>query len=1519
MGNKLAIPDLISMAIGLFVENDSTEISKMTEKLSSLSEEEFRTTYINGNLNKTDLEANSKTNLFKRLIKSLLRKNEEADTFIKKRLAVGIAAFSRCPADLKNTELYPTQVKAAIALTSSCVLQMDTGEGKTYAVLPAAYALAGRYGRVYVICANSYLAYRDAKRTKPYWDYVGLNVQYIESCDNNCSERWKGEIIYTTLNVVMVKALKDDLNGCPADRRILYSAVIIDEIDAVLLDDYGGCSVISNIQAEAYDWKNAIEFAKKLDADKEVVVDATELSAALTIEGENKLKEYISGHNLPLSVLGQFREAVEYSYIALTVKENQDYVIKDGMIYSINRSSGEWERGISKGWMIPLEILKNLKPRSHSVTLHSISAELFMRQFRFVSGMSGTTQEDAAEYLFGYKLPTVVIKPRIKRINGEIPDKVFTTRKGAIISLCEEIQKEAYNGRPVLVGTQSINDAREIYDLLMMMLKEDDEQELYRIHLITGQEGEDVAHIYEHGGEDDSIIIATQISGRGVDIRLSQRSKENGGLALFGFEHSMDKRHDRQFLGRAGRQGEPYTSQFFLSAEGQLLRMGKAKEIFEAMEIEELQPIQHKQLNNAIRNLQNEIREHEFYRRRAKSFLIEPDEVMYCSIRDWLQNLNSGDNRQKLPFNFMNYLVNHFINANLSHMIKDNMNYEQSKDLICLIKHIFADIEENEFSSIVLDGKRKEFVKNIIRDFFVNIISEREEESEKQLINIVRLYNFLSVYKCSCFLAKIHRIKRLLYAGTREETNNETVNLRYEELITKVAWIYKDHLMTSGDLKHLYLLLTFLEKNIALISRNKIREAAILLNIVSQKSFWINRRDRLGRYIVRHAHRNNYDIAYWTIINAGMRYRDYRNRVTHIYNHQELQPLERTRIISDSVMNEWAQIESTLSTEIIKNLISDRAVLDDLFVYQDKRVRSGDRIRGGQSLYQHSWDKDVNPAMQKNIEESTNWNEQLVKDFIMQSNTSLQFGISFNLKSLEALLNEFLKHCPVNTLQSPERIVTALENWKKQEVLLGYAQERVKINHKWILKFLKYLNERSIISALPSFQYYLRSNMRKIIHNIKDYNTLQAIVGFFSFWLFFVLFSKLGKWTPLPDTAFMGFVLADNLLCAGFISKGIITAPLLPLSRALSDMGKLIRFTISILFVFIYMNVLSPIPNFLYFLLRIPLCLGMAYLYYMFVNQYRRLHMTVDVPMFSIWIAFSVSSAFLPEIMEYGMRPLVVFGLIVLYYVLLHVRINKEYVTLLSTQIMGVTVKFESTSYKTQRVIEGNVRSLPHIYSFIGSFLLFLCLKNVPAPFNRITYYIFGLVYIIIFLILSVEIIKKRLSPYAWEKKLNSQKLIMIDSSAQDIVEVNLLQTLKEIKRHLLKRELLLQIAVFLICGFALKDYQIKEGAYPLFLLILFAAFWFGEHMVKILTSLYQIFIYNGQIVTKTMDFEDIKEPNEEKTFMQKFLEFLNPFYSHKKAMNAILAILGILAALNEKFGLLNKLFDYFIKKGMVP
>ena len=254
--------------------------------------------------------------------------------------------------------------------------------------------------------------------------------------------------------------------------------------------------------------------------------------------------------------------------------------------------------------------------------------------------------------------------------------------------------------------------------MLNVLTKKLENRNGININLITGKNETNIANIYKYGGEVGSVIIATQIAGRGVDIRLSKEAKNNGGLALLGFERAWDMRHDKQFLGRAGRQGDPYTSQFVATLEGKLLKTfsgEKIQKLMNTLGLQEGEMIQHSFISNSIVRAQNKVREHEFIKRRHRDFQISTDKENYANIKNWFNNLNiENDNDEFLPKSFISFVIEHFIRYNLSNLIHKNLTKKQAVDLVNVLNRNIG--KTNTINSISIEAKEEDYVYKCIQN-----------------------------------------------------------------------------------------------------------------------------------------------------------------------------------------------------------------------------------------------------------------------------------------------------------------------------------------------------------------------------------------------------------------------------------------------------------------------------------------------------------------------------------------------------------------------------------------------------------------------------------------------------------------------------------------------------------------------------------------------------------------------------------------------------------------------------------
>jgi hypothetical protein len=587
-------------------------------------------------------------------------------------LALAVECFRRIPADLPSgSVLYPEQISAARALIQPCLVQMDTGEGKTYAILPAAFCLACTFFRVYIICASNYLAWRDAARTRPFWEFVGIHPGL--GVKGTRDSEWSQRVVYTTLADLMVKALVDEIQPSAPKYPLTPSAVILDEADSILLDQGNNQhSIFQPVRGDAFDWNFALDYAKNLVEGRDILVDRVTLTAALVVDVETRLRGILQAQGAQPSRILLTRYAVEVAFVATKVAEEEvDYVIEGNRLHPIDRLSGNIRRGQFESWLSPLEHARGLVPRPKHFTLHQDYPLDLLNRFAHISGTSGTIFEDSLEYLLSLMLFSIRIQPRFERRGVSESDKVYLRKENARDAVCKLICEVLEQGRSVLVGTQTIADAEQIYQIAAQQMKKP-----WRLELLTGKNDRAAARIFENAGEAMTATIATQLAGRGVDIRISEEVRRRGGMQLICVEHALDSRHDHQFLGRVGRQGDPFSSVFICSLEDDLLRRTGSAHIEPLMVklgLKDDEAIEHSLVDKAIRRAQNEFRFRSFQERRYSSYLYHVQTGIYEDFRSWFEYLQlpgPGEGEENLSPDFTGRLLEHFIQQNLAPILK---------------------------------------------------------------------------------------------------------------------------------------------------------------------------------------------------------------------------------------------------------------------------------------------------------------------------------------------------------------------------------------------------------------------------------------------------------------------------------------------------------------------------------------------------------------------------------------------------------------------------------------------------------------------------------------------------------------------------------------------------------------------------------------------------------------------------------------------------------------------------------
>ncbi|PLV55806.1 preprotein translocase subunit SecA [Thermotoga sp. SG1] len=572
---------------------------------------------------------------------------------------------------------FDVQVMGGIALHEGKVAEMKTGEGKTLAATMPVYlnALIGK--GVHVVTVNDYLARRDALWMGPVYLLLGLRVGVINSLGKSYEVVWKdpslvekaikenwsvwpqefdGEVLkedqmnkealnafqvelkeisrkeaymcdvtYGTNNEFGFDYLRDNLvldYNDKVQRGHFYA--IVDEADSVLIDEARTPLIISGPSKESPStYRRFAQIAKKFVKDKDFTIDEKAKAVILTEEGVAKAEKIIGVDNLyepgNVSLLYHLINALKALHL---FKKDVDYVVMNGEVIIVDEFTGRLLPGrrYSGGLHQAIEAKEGVPIKEESITYATITFQNYFRMYEKLAGMTGTAKTEENEFVQVYGMEVVVIPTHKPMIRKDHDDLVFRTQKEKYEKIVEEIEKRYKKGQPVLVGTTSIEKS----ELLSSMLK----KKGIPHQVLNAKHHEKEAEIVAKAGQKGMVTIATNMAGRGTDIKLGPGVAELGGLCVIGTERHESRRIDNQLRGRSGRQGDPGESIFFLSLEDDLLRIFGGEQIGKVMKIlkiEEGQPIQHPMLSKLIENIQKKVEGINFSIRKS---LMEMDEVL---------------------------------------------------------------------------------------------------------------------------------------------------------------------------------------------------------------------------------------------------------------------------------------------------------------------------------------------------------------------------------------------------------------------------------------------------------------------------------------------------------------------------------------------------------------------------------------------------------------------------------------------------------------------------------------------------------------------------------------------------------------------------------------------------------------------------------------------------------------------------------------------------------------------------
>jgi len=567
----------------------------------------------------TDDELKAQTGIFK----ERLSKGESLDDILPEAFAV-VRETSKRTLGMRH---FDVQLLGGIVLHQGKIAEMKTGEGKTLVAALPVYlnALTGK--GVHVVTVNDYLARRDAEWMGKIYRFLGLSVGVIVHGldDTERKAAYDADVTYGTNNEFGFDYLRDNMKF---DRESIVQRdlnfVIVDEVDSILIDEARTPLIISGPAEEStalyYQVDRIIPHLRK---DVDYTIEEKERTVALTEEGVAKAESLLKVDNLYDSKHIELLHHVNQALKAHTLfTRDVDYIVKNGEVIIVDEFTGRLMPGrrYSEGLHQALEAKEKVKIENENQTLATITFQNYFRMYEKLSGMTGTADTEAEEFKKIYDLDVVIIPTNREMIRKDYPDVIYMTKKEKYEAVINEIIEMNRIGRPVLVGTISI----EVSEMLSRMLK----KKGIRHNVLNAKNHEAEAQIIAAAGQAGAVTIATNMAGRGTDIVLGEGVVEKGGLHILGTERHESRRIDNQLRGRAGRQGDPGSSRFYLSLEDDLLRIFGGERISSIMNrigMKEGEPIEHRIVSKAIENAQRKVEGHNFEIRKQ---LLEYDDVM---------------------------------------------------------------------------------------------------------------------------------------------------------------------------------------------------------------------------------------------------------------------------------------------------------------------------------------------------------------------------------------------------------------------------------------------------------------------------------------------------------------------------------------------------------------------------------------------------------------------------------------------------------------------------------------------------------------------------------------------------------------------------------------------------------------------------------------------------------------------------------------------------------------------------
>ena len=719
---------LLQKIFGTHSENELKRIYPIVDEIEALGPQMEQL---------SDEELKNKTQEFK----SRLKDTETLDDILPEAFAVVREAAGRT----LGMKHYRVQLIGGIILHQGRISEMKTGEGKTLVSTLPAYLNALTGEGVHIVTVNDYLAKRDAEWMGQVHEFLGLTVGVVLNSMDNDERRaaYNCDITYVTNNELGFDYLRDNMviyKEQLVQRGLKYA--IIDEVDSVLIDEartpliisgqsdkstklYEACDILARQleKGEAsgeFSKMNAI-MGEDIEETGDFIVNEKEKNINLTEDGVKKVEKFFHIENLADPENLEIQHNIILALRAHNLMfRDQDYVVKDDEVLIVDEFTGRIMPGrrYSDGLHQAIEAKEHVKVKRESKTLATITFQNLFNKFEKKAGMTGTALTEEKEFREIYGMDVIEIPTNRPVARKDLEDAVYKTKKEKFKAVCDEIEKAHSNHQPVLVGTITI----ETSELLSGMLK----RRGIKHNVLNAKYHELEAEIVAQAGIHDAVTIATNMAGRGTDIKLDDESREAGGLKIIGTERHESRRIDNQLRGRSGRQGDPGESRFYISLEDDLMRLfgsERLMQVFEALGVEEGEQIEHKMLSSAIEKAQQKIESNNFAIRKN---LLEYDQVMNEQreiIYEERRRVLDGENMRDSIFHMINDYIENTVDAEVS----VDQDYEDW-DLIELNRVIGAVIPMAPVTPDDVKGMGQKELKHLLKERAAKAYEAKEAE-----------------------------------------------------------------------------------------------------------------------------------------------------------------------------------------------------------------------------------------------------------------------------------------------------------------------------------------------------------------------------------------------------------------------------------------------------------------------------------------------------------------------------------------------------------------------------------------------------------------------------------------------------------------------------------------------------------------------------------------------------------------------------------------------------------------------